>query len=80
MSFEYSKLLGRIKEKCGTQAEFAKAINISERSVSQKLNGKRSWRQDEIVRACEALDIKEESIPSYFFTMNVQNIEHGKSA
>lgn len=34
MSFEYSKLLGRIKEKCGTQAEFAKAINISERSVS----------------------------------------------
>lgn len=78
MPFEYSKLLGRIKEKYGTQAKFAKAINISERSVSQKLNGKRSWRQDEIIRACEVLNIKEENISTYFFTINVQDIEQDK--
>ena len=28
--FDYSKLLGRIKEKCGSQKEFARVLGISE--------------------------------------------------
>ena len=41
MPYNYSKLLGRIVECCGTQAAFAEKIGLSERSVSLKLNGKR---------------------------------------
>ena len=41
----YSKLIGRIAEKVGTQSEFAARIGLSERSVSLKLNGKVGWKQ-----------------------------------
>ena len=39
MSFDYSKLAGAIHEKFRTQANFAKAIGLSERSLSLKLIG-----------------------------------------
>lgn len=78
MPFEYSKLLGRIKEKYSTQANFAKAMNLSERSVSQKMNGKCGWKQQEMVRACKVLNIEVENIPEYFFTINVQTNEQTK--
>ena len=69
MPYNYSKLLGRIVERVGTQRNFADAINLSERSVSLKLNGKVGWTQCEIARACEVLAIKDEDIPSYFFAL-----------
>lgn len=75
MSFEYSKLAGKIKEKFGTQLKFAKAMGLSERSLSLKINGTRNWKQSEIVRACELLSIKPEEIHEYFFRVKVQNIE-----
>lgn len=80
MSFEYSKLLWRIKEKFGSQSRFAQAIKLSERSLSQKINGKIGWKQQEIVKACEALEIDNTEIPEYFFKLNVQNVEQAKSA
>lgn len=75
MSYDYSKLIGRIKEKCGSQAIFAQKMNISERTVSLKLNNIRDWRQEEIDRACgnDVLDICVSDIPSYFFKQSVQN-------
>ena len=33
MSYDYSKLSGRIVEKCVTQACFAEAMGLSERSI-----------------------------------------------
>lgn len=69
MPYNYSKLLGRIVEKVGTQGEFAAAIGLSERSVSLKLNGKVGWKQTEIEKACEILSIDRECIGDYFFTM-----------
>lgn len=42
-NYDYSKLNGRIVEICGTQANYAKAINLSERSVSLKLNNLRAF-------------------------------------
>ena len=41
---DYSKLNGAIIEKYGTQYNFAKAMNLSERSISLKLNGKVTWK------------------------------------
>lgn len=74
--FDYSKLCGRIVEKFGTQRQFASELNLSEHSVSQKLQNKVNWKQSEIVRACELLDIEDQDIPVYFFTLNIQSIEH----
>ena len=71
MSYDYSKLLGKIKEKYKNQEEFAKALNISRASLSAKLNCKRDFSQDEINEAVELLGIQKIDIPDYFFTLNV---------
>lgn len=73
MAYEYRKLMGRIVECCGTQANFAKAMGLSERTVSLKMNNKIDFKQDEIKRACEILDINAMEIPAYFFTVMVQS-------
>ena len=69
MPYNYSKLLGRITEKIGTQGKFAEAIGLSERSVSLKLNGKVGWKQNEIATVCEVLEIEPNDIPAYFFAL-----------
>ena len=69
MPYNYSKLLGRIVERCGTQAVFAEKMELSERSVSLKLNGKRAWKQLEIDKACEVLEIKKSEIDQFFFAL-----------
>ena len=71
--FDYSKLLAKVVEKCGTRANFAKKMGLSEHSVSVKFAGKTSWKQPEIVTACNVLDIEYADIPIYFFTPKVQN-------
>ena len=70
MEFDYAKLNGRIREVCGTQAEFSDKMGLSERSVSMKLNNKIAFKQKEIARAVEVLNIA-----NYFFAFKVQNNE-----
>lgn len=72
MGYDYSKLLGLIVEKYGTQLKFSEAIGLSERSVSLKLNGRVGWKQAEIAKACALLGIPGKSVATYFFTQNVQ--------
>lgn len=79
MSFKYAKLSGRIKEKFKTQERFAEAMNMSPRSISLKLNNKREWKQNEIDKACELLEIPTSEIGEFFFTNIVQSSEQ-KSA
>ena len=80
MPFDYSKLRGRIIEKYGTQIAFAKAMELSERSISLKLTGKRTWTQNEIDKAIILLGLTELDIPYYFFASEVQDIElNGKA-
>ena len=66
MSFKYAKLSGRIKEKFKTQERFAEAMNMSPRSISLKLNNKREWKQNEIDKACELLEIQTSEIVEFF--------------
>ena len=68
MMYDYSKLLGRIKEHCGSQAVFSSSMKISERTISSKLNNKKEWKQGEITRACEILKIKKADIPIFFYS------------
>lgn len=74
MSNDYSKLLGKITEKFGTQANFAEAMGMSERSISLKLNNRTSWKDSEISKAVEILGINPEDIPSYFFKYKVHAV------
>jgi len=67
MAFDYRKLRGKIKEVCGTQEKFAKAINLSNNSISLKLNNQREWTQKEIKKSLEALNISDNEIATYFF-------------
>ena len=71
MSYDYSKLKGRIVEKFGTHGKFASEIGLSERSLSLKINSSVSWKQSEISRACAILAIPDEEIPAYFFATEV---------
>lgn len=73
MSFDYSKLRGRIVEKYGTLEAFASAVNLSNHTISKYINNKIPWKQTNIEAAVRALDIPPEEISAYFFTPNVQN-------
>ena len=72
MAFNYQKLLGRITEKMGSQAEFARRMELSERTISLKLNGIVPFKQNEIVKASNLLEIDNSDIAAYFFTVYVQ--------
>ena len=68
MKYNYSKLLGKIKE-CGfTQAKLADAIGINRGTLSAKLNGQYSFSTKEIDSICKELDISNDEIGAYFFT------------
>ena len=73
MRFDYAKLLGKITEICGTQAKFADNIGLSERTVSLKLNNRIPWKQNEIRKVCQVLQIPDAEIGLYFFTQEVQS-------
>ena len=74
MAFNYNKLRGRIVEIYGSQTEFAKAMDWSERTLSLKMNGKIPWKQTDIVTAVRLLGLSDSDIQEYFFTVEVQSI------
>lgn len=72
MSYDFRKLKGRVTEKFDNQYSFAEKMNWSERTCSLKLSGKVYWKQHEISKACELLDIRATEIQTFFFTVVVQ--------
>ena len=73
MAYDYSKLEGKIKECFDTQANFASAMGLSERTLSLKMNCIRAWKQPEIMLACSLLGIPIQEISDYFFKLKVQS-------
>ncbi|HAM62105.1 MAG TPA: DUF739 domain-containing protein [Erysipelotrichaceae bacterium] len=73
MIYDFSKLKGRIVEKCGTQEDFAVKMGKSRASISSKLNNKATFSSDEIEKAKNILEITNDEIGMYFFTYKVQN-------
>ena len=65
----YLKLRGKIREKFGTQAAFAAAMEMSETTLSAKLNAKTEWNRPEIEEACRLLEIPLAEAHTYFFTL-----------
>jgi len=72
MGFDYSKLLGKIKEKGLTQETLAKSIGITPGSMSEKLNNKANFKQKEIFMICQVLDISVGEVGEYFFAQKVR--------
>lgn len=69
MKFNYSKLLGRMKE-CGfTQAQLADAIGINKSTLSQKLNNLFDFNGSEMIAICRVLHIPVIQIGEYFFAV-----------
>jgi len=69
--FDYSKLKGRITEKCGTQKAFAELLGITEGTLTSKLKGRTYFTQEEIFLASNILDLEPGSKTLYFFTKTV---------
>lgn len=67
MRYDYGKLKGRIVEVYGNQKVFAEAMDWSERTCSLKLSNKVFWKQPEITKAVELLNIEHDAIQDYFF-------------
>ena len=66
MAYDYSKLQGRIVEKFGTQGKFARALGLSEHSLSKKLSGQTFFKQSEIGKSCDLLEIDAPNVHEYF--------------
>jgi len=65
--FDYSKLCGRIVEKCGTKRNFVERLGISYHTFVTRLNGNSGFTQAEMVEIANILDFSLEEIPIYFF-------------
>lgn len=71
MKFNFRKLSHLIIDTFGTQYLFAEEMGLTERSVSLKINGKRQWKQEEIMKACHLLGITVDEIGEIFFNVEV---------
>lgn len=67
----YSKLRERIAGRYKRKKDFALEAGLTPVVLSQRLNGVRQWKQDEIVNVCKILDIPLEDAHIYFFTEKV---------
>ena len=76
MEYNSAKLRGKIAEVYKTQARFAEAVGVSERSISLKMSGKVAWRSDEIVKAAQLLSIEPHNIADYFLPVVFKDLNN----
>lgn len=68
--FNFNKLKGKIAENFDNKKAFAKQMGLSETSIYEKLNGHIEFKQSDIYKACQLLNIKDEEIKIYFFSID----------
>ena len=74
MQYDFSKLRGKIIEVFGKQEAFARALGMSERSLSLKLNNERYFKPPEISKAIALLGLDAVDIPKYFLRQKFKKI------
>lgn len=72
MGFDFSKLKGRMVERCGTCKACAEAIGLSHAQLSMRLSNKVPFKLDEVATLCDLLGIEPHEIGLYFFTPKVR--------
>ena len=65
--YDYSRLLGKIRERGFSQESLAKKVGMGTTSLNLTLNNKRVFRQDEIQKVAAALGIEPAQYEAYFF-------------
>ena len=63
----YGFLKDKIKEKCGSQAMFARLLGISKQSLSAKLNNKVPFSHGEIFKSIKILELNNTDLERCFF-------------
>lgn len=71
-AFDYVLLKERIEQKGYSISQLASTIPSSRTTLSEKLGNKKTFRQDDIKRICEILNIPKSKVGDYFFTPLVQ--------
>lgn len=66
-TYDYSKLLGRLREMGLTQSDLAGKIGISEATLNQKFKNKTEFKQTEIAKILSAVNVDMASVDTYFF-------------
>ena len=69
MTYDYSKLYGRMAELGITREALAKQLNISRSTLYSKLNSRTEFTQDEIRKCVEILRLDVRYLAMYFFTL-----------
>lgn len=72
--YDFSKLIGRIKEKGYTQEAISGVISRNPCTFSQKINNRGTFTATEISAMCRVLEIEKAEIGVYFFTPKVQKV------
>ena len=75
IQFDYSALLGLMREKHYTQESLANAANMGLTQLSQKLNGRYPFKQSDIHSISNVLGIYPQDIGRYFFTLRVEKTQ-----
>ena len=65
--FKNAKLKGRIAEKGYNISKLAPRLNLSARALGFKISGKVEFRQGEIFKLVDLLDIPSDEVYDYFF-------------
>ena len=68
--YDYSRLKGKIRQELSSDYVLASRLGMTTSAISQRLNNKTLFKQDEITEICEILNIASEDIGSYFFTVH----------
>ena len=75
VQFDYSALLGLMRENRFTQEALAAAAGMSLSQLSRKLNGRYPFKQMDIHSIAHVLDIPLTDIGRYFFTVRVEKTQ-----
>ena len=75
MEFDYSKLLGRIREYGYTQKTLANAVEMSVSQLNQCLKNKSNFKHKKILAICKVLDIHISEIGVYFYALKTRKAE-----
>ncbi|EIJ70668.1 toxin-antitoxin system, antitoxin component, Xre family [Fusobacterium necrophorum subsp. funduliforme ATCC 51357] len=70
MTYNHSKLRGKIKEVIGSEVKFAKLLGISQATLSAKLNNKSDFTRAQILMITEKLNLSQEEFYDVFFLKN----------
>lgn len=70
MKFDYTGLRYRISLMFNSIAEFAEKMNVSEKHITDVLNNKKYFSQEEINKVCDILLIPYEFIDIFFFDVD----------